>query len=206
MTSTHRTIAALVALICIWFPAWAESAHPTPADPNHVHGHTDSGVGSGGLDNGVAKTPQLPKTIAVMPLTDVPAPTRLASFSAWSAVASGGGHGGSDGWTTTEAGCVLHASATVPRVQPWSKLVIAAPEPAAAVVLTNGWEHDDHAIAMAGTVSINGGPAVPVAGWRWGTALVVPVPAGTAVASVEYRATVTPGRDSSGVRTMYLWH
>jgi hypothetical protein len=58
---------------------------------------------------------------------------------------------------------------------------------------------------MAGTVSINDGPAVAVSGWRWGTALVVPVPAGTAVASVEYRATVVPGRDSSGVKQMYLW-
>lgn len=208
MKPAHHTIAAFVALILLAFPAWAESAHPTPADPNNVHGHDDSGVGSGGRDNGVVKATGVmtpPTKITVLPLDQVPAATHVASFSAWSAPAHGVGRNASGGWVSTEAGCVLHASAASPRVEPWSRLDIATPEPAAAVVLVNGWEHDDHAAVLAGTVSINGGPAVAVSGWRWNSALVVPVPVGTAVASVEYRAAVVPGRDSSGVKQIYLW-
>ena len=192
------TLLLVVAALC---PLWAESAHPTPADPNHVHGHTDNGVGSGGHDNGVAGM-HAPKTVTVLPLDQVPVADDPGTFSAWSGDAVGEGHGQSSSgtWTTSENGRTHQP----PLVAPWSRLALTTPTTGSAIVLVNGWACDTH-VDLTGTVSINGGVPIAVAGWRWGTAAVVPVPAGVVVKTVEYTAKVVPGGGSSGVKTMFLW-
>lgn len=193
MTTTHRTLAALVWAVCLLFPAWAESAHPTPADPNHVHGHTDSGVGSGGLDNGVAKPvqPGEPEAIAVftppavttvLPAGKVPPAAAMRPIAAWR-------------WTIKAANSHEHALAD-----------LVAADRTARVVVVLLVEPRDGAPAggIAGSLRLDDQPAERYAGLQPGSALVVPVPA-AGVAKVRFDSDGTAaGYGPIGCR-MFLW-
>ncbi len=177
-----------------------------PQDPNNVHGKEDQGVGNDGHDQGVSQPIAVPTKVTVLPVDQIPAAGRKASFTNWDGVTAGSlGYSGIDGWSLTEAGNVKHATERTPYVQPWSRLDLTPPSAARAIVLTNGWPRDDKTVRMAGTVTINEGTPITISEWKADTALIIPVPAGVLVKSVIYKATTIPGADASGVHHIWLW-